>query len=687
MVTAILLMGGLGLTVSIVLAGASKIFYVYVDPLIEAVTDALPGANCGGCGYPGCAGAAEAIVSGEAPANICVAGGPDVHERVAMLMGVEVKATEPQIARPGCYYGLARADLKYEYNGILDCLAAARMIGGGPKECPIGCLGFGSCVRACPFNALSMGPEGLPVVNEKRCTGCGTCERVCPKHIITLHSNSQSVLEEYTADQCTAPCQRACPAGIDIPRYIQKIAESDFMGAVRVIKEKNPFPLVCGRICYHPCEFVCRRNLVDEPVAINYLKRFAADWEMKSGRRIETPRAPATGHRVAVVGGGAEGLTAAYFLARLGHDPTVLDAAPQMGGLLRSVIHRARLPEAVLDWEIQGILEAGVTARTGQVLGENAGIDTLLAEGFSAVFVATGGWDAQLAMGMEKRPTEVLPGVQLLAHFTLRWIHGQLPPLTDPVMIIAGGNTSLEAARLCKASGVKQVHIVLRNPAQAAPFSGKQLEAARAEGIQIHFRRALAAMQGQGRQLTRVTLCDSEDSGKTETVDVRTLLIGAGRFPELIYVLRENAEEPSATPAWETVAPYPGPSACSDACGIFRPGEATTDYKAVVAAIGAGRRAANAIHQYLTGEPVDAPEHMLYQDSEVLNVSTVHHAASSPRNIMPLRDEAAACADPYAEIELGFSKEQALREASRCLQCGLLCYRKEPSAFEETHAA
>ena len=424
MLTAILLMAGLGLSVSVVLAVASRAFYVYVDPLIEAVADALPGANCGGCGYPGCSAAAQAIAEGEAAANICVAGGPDVHERVAAVMGVEISDTEPLIARRGCSYGMAVADLKYHYNGIQDCLAAARMIGGGPKECPIGCIGLGTCVKACPFNALSMGPEGLPVVNSEKCTGCGTCERVCPKHIITLNSNSLTVQKECTADQCTAPCQRACPAGIDIPRYIRKIAERDFLGAVRVIKEKNPFPLVCGRICYHPCEFACRRNLVDEPVAINHLKRFVADYEMHSGQRLETPRAPDSGHRIAVVGGGAEGLTAANFLARLGHTPTVYETAPRLGGLLRTVIQKSRLPEDVLDWEIEGILEAGVEALTGQSLGVDITVDALLDQGYAAVFVATGGWDTQLALSMDKKPLEVLPGVQLLAHFALRWLQG-----------------------------------------------------------------------------------------------------------------------------------------------------------------------------------------------------------------------------------------------------------------------
>ena len=285
MIGGLIIMGGLGIIVGAGLALASKIFYVYVDPKIEAVGEALPGANCGGCGLPGCSANAEAIVKGVASPASCVAGGPELAAEIAEIMGVQIELREPDIARPGCTYGLQDADLKYLYDGVKDCRAVA-LLNGGSKVCPIGCLGLGTCVRACPFDALSMGPDNLPVVDPERCTGCGTCERVCPKHIITLTSNSRRIQAEYTTEECTAPCQRACPAGIDIPSYIREITKGNYLDAVQIIKETNPFPLVCGRICVHPCEFECRRNLVDEPVAINYLKRFAADYEMKSGKRL-----------------------------------------------------------------------------------------------------------------------------------------------------------------------------------------------------------------------------------------------------------------------------------------------------------------------------------------------------------------------------------------------------------------
>ncbi|MDL2321938.1 4Fe-4S binding protein, partial [Desulfosarcina sp. OttesenSCG-928-B08] len=229
MTIAIILMGILGLVVGIGLAAASKIFYVYVDPKIEAVEGALPGANCGGCGLPGCSANAEAIVAGKASPNSCVAAGDDVAQIIAGILGVSVEAKEPDIALPGCTYGVKDADVKYQYDGLKDCRAAA-LLSGGMKVCHIGCLGLGTCAAACPFGAIVMGPKGLPVVNDVKCTGCGTCERVCPKHIITLSSVTRRILKEYTDEDCTTPCQRACPAGINISRYIEQINAHDYHG-------------------------------------------------------------------------------------------------------------------------------------------------------------------------------------------------------------------------------------------------------------------------------------------------------------------------------------------------------------------------------------------------------------------------------------------------------------------------
>jgi RnfABCDGE-type electron transport complex B subunit len=687
---ALYLLGGLGLIVGVGLAVASKIFYVYVDPKILSVEDALPGANCGGCGLPGCSANAEAIVAGRAAPNSCMVAGPEVAEEIAEIMGVKIEIKEPDIARPGCTYGVQDADLKYIYDGMNDCRAVA-LLSGGMKVCTIGCLGLGTCARACPFDAITMGSEGLPVVDEKKCTGCGTCERVCPKYIINLSSATRRILREYTTSDCTTPCQRACPAGINICEYIRQISLGDYQRAVQVIKERNPFPTVIGRICPRPCELECRRNYVDESVAINFLKRYAADYEKDNGQRVLPYKAPATGRKIAVVGGGVEGLSTAFFAARLGHAPTVLEATGKLGGLLRSAIAHYRLPQDILDWDINGILEMGVEAQTRKTLGKDFTIDSLLEQGFEAMFLALGGWDSRLTRVGRAEAESPIPGTYLLLDF-VKHNSEQTGKIScqSPVVISGGGKLALEAAKMCSALGSKKITILYRESLEESLVSDKDIEGF-GEDVQIVFSAAIERIFGEGNQLKELEKIDLNTREK-ERIAVNTLILASGRFPELVFVKdesrkmasEENQDETANNTGigpvrWQGIEPYKQPALWTES-GLFANGDALSDYSGAIKAIGAGRRAAASIHEIMYGIPLSLPENVVTGEADVQNIDHVDQVTKISRHIMPL--SAPQDLSDCGEIEKGFTANMARSEADRCLRCGLICYAR-PEGWQE----
>ena len=221
------------------------------------------------------------------------------------------EAPKSPISENECQGGF-RADDHYHYLGVNSCRAMA-VFYGGKRVCSVGCLGMGDCIKSCAFDAIHMGPEGFPVVDEAKCVGCGACQKACPKSIISVKTMYERLMDFNQEENALAPCQQTCPAEINIPKYISQIKNGDYEGAVSTIRERNPLLLTCGRVCPHPCETYCRRGIEDEPVSINQLKRFAADYEMNSGKRIPVPCAPDTNKKVAIIGGGPAGLTCALF--------------------------------------------------------------------------------------------------------------------------------------------------------------------------------------------------------------------------------------------------------------------------------------------------------------------------------------------------------------------------------------
>ena len=668
---------------------AARIFAVEVDPMVEAIEEALPGANCGGCGFAGCASCAMAIALGKADPNQCVAGGPDVAEAICGIMGVEAVYREPDVAEPSCTYGTDKADLKYQYDGVNDCRAAA-LLAGGPKECPIGCLGLGTCVKACPFGALTIGEDNLPHVDPLLCTGCGTCERVCPKNIIHLTSVTRRILGFNAFNQCLAPCQSTCPAQIDIPAYIRAVAEGRYEDAVHVIKEHNPLPLVCGRVCPHPCESACRRGIDEEPVNINHLKRFAADYELHSGKRIQPFSLPKNGRRVAIVGGGPAGLTAGYYLARLGYEPTIFEAQPTLGGMLRFGIPEYRLPKKILDWEIEGILELGVTAKTGMVMGKDFTLEDLRNQGFEAIFLGVGAWGSR-NLRLDGEDLEgVLPGTSMLIERGLNLE----TPVGEKVVVIGGGNTAIDCARTCWRLGAKEVTVLYRRSRAEMPANDIEVEEAEHEGVKFHFLAAPSKLIGEngklkGLEFIRMELGEPDASGRRrpvpvegseEVLDVDNVIAAIGQFPDLAFLDQDEAGKQIERTRWNSIDTDDA-AMNTNIPGVFAAGDAVLGAATVVEAIGTGRRAARSIHLFLSDENFEAPSNWVQNPSQVLTRPDAPDAAPGGPRAKMAELTVEERAGSFVEVELGLAEEEARRESQRCLQCGLVCYRHEGDSF------
>jgi len=683
MIQATLIMAGLGAFCGLVLSAAARIFYVYEDPRIEQVQDCFAAANCGGCGYAGCSSAAQAVVAGKAPANVCIVAGEEATQNVAEIMGIDAGLAEPSRAYNPCSGG-ERADDQYIYMGVNSCRAHT-MLYGGKRVCGVGCLGFGDCVKACLFGALSLGSDGFPVVDEEKCVGCGACERTCPKDIIEVKTPSERFLTFNKEDDCLAPCRQTCPAEINIPLYIRQIKKGDYEGAVHTIRERNPLLLSCGRVCPHPCEDNCRRGIEDEPVSINQLKRFVADYEMMSGTRFPISVAPLTEKKVAIVGGGPAGLSAAFFLRRLGHDVTIFEAMPKLGGMIRYGIPEYRLPKKVLDWEIESILNLGVEAKVDMTFGKDLDMEDLVSEGYDAIFLGIGAWkDSSLRVEGED-----LNGCYTGIDFLSRLANGEALPIKKTAVVIGGGNTAIDCTRNLLRYGAEKVYIVYRRTRKEMPANVVEIEAADHEGVEFNFLAAPMSVKGDKDgnvthlEYQKMELGEPDASGRRRPVPIEgseTLLetdmviTAIGQSPDISFT--ERAKERLAelkTTRWNTFDVDPDTLQTSIPY-IFAAGDAATGPSLVVEAIGGGRRAARSIHQYITGEEV-SPEpgelNKRYIDGTLLDCLTgVEKKARSEMIELPVEERIKS----FIEVDQVLTEDVALAESDRCLQCGRLCY-------------
>ncbi len=365
------------------------------------------------------------------------------------------------------------------------------------------------------------------------------------------------LLSNHRGD-CIAPCQTECPASVDVQGYIALIAQGQYREAAKLVKQVNPFPLSIGRVCPRPCEKECRRNAVDGPVGIDYLKRFAADWDADHENPYVPPTAPPTGKRVAMVGAGPASLTAAYYLAQKGHAVTVFEALPQAGGALRYGIPEYRLPKTVLDREIGLITALGIEIVYGKALGRDFTIADLFAQGFGAVFL---GFGAVASRKMEVTGEE-LPGVWSGTEFLTDIALGKSVAIGKRVAIVGGGNTAIDAARTCVRLGAEKVTVVYRRSRNEMPAWDVEVEAAEHEGVAMHFLAAPTAIEGERAcglvTCVRMELGEPDASGRRRPVVVKgsefkveadTVIAAIGQFPDLAAIRGTAAKDPDSPEA------------------------------------------------------------------------------------------------------------------------------------------
>ena len=485
----------------------------------------------------------------------------------------------------------------------------------------------------------------------------------------------EQLLCDHNAD-CEPPCQQTCPAHIDIQRYLALVTDGNFEAAVRVIKDRNPFPSACGRVCPHTCEAQCRRTLVDAPVAINNVKRFAADWDLAR----EQPWIPTVGERtgksIAIVGAGPSGLSAAFYAALAGHDVTVFERQPKPGGMMRYGIPEYRLPKATLDAEIATITALGAKIVCGKSLGTHLRLQDLQQD-FDAVYLAIGSW-TPTPMGLEGENSD---GVWTGIHYLERVTKGEDPDPGRVVVVVGGGNTAIDCARTALRRGAERVVLLYRRTRDEMPAEPHEVADAEAEGVELHFLAAPTAIRHGTEGLTlrclEMTLGEPDRSGRRRPIPVEgsdfelaaSLIIGAiGQSTNTQFLYNDL---PVRLNNWGDVD-IDGSTMQASESKIFAGGDCVTGPATVIEAVAAGRRAAWAMDQfvargYVRGEP--AAYNCSRGSLEDLPRDEFAARPKLNRKPMPTRPVAERVTD-FAEVETGYSAAEARAEAARCMRCG-----------------
>jgi len=495
------------------------------------------------------------------------------------------------------------------------------------------------------------------------------------ENLSTLRRVCLELLASDHYGDCTAPCKLACPAGIDIQGQIALIADGQYEEAAKLIKESNPLPSACGRVCPRFCETSCRRNLVDEPVAINALKRFVADYDMAHGPYAPTAK-PKTGRRVAIVGGGPAGLSAAYYLALEGHAVEIFEASPKLGGMLRYGIPEYRLPKETLDKEIETITKLCEAVHLNCALGSDFTVESLKRDGFAAIFMGLGCQVSQKMRVAGEETPGVLTGVDFLRDVAL----GNKVKLGERVIVIGGGNTAMDAARTSLRLGAKEVVVLYRRTRAEMPAAAEEVEEAEHEGAKFHFLSAPVRIVAQeeravGIECIKMELGEADATGRRRPVAVEgsEFVIEADTLIAAIGQMLHMPDAPQA-PALNKRGRIETDEATTATSieGVFSGGDAASGPATVVEAVGAGKRAARSIHQYLNGEapaPGPAPFNITKGALSQIDPSEYASVKRAPRAKLPALSVKERALN-FKEVESGLSEEAARSEASRCLSCG-----------------
>ncbi len=515
-------------------------------------------------------------------------------------------------------------------------------------------------------------PKKLPVQEDSPffirdnnlCILCERCVRVCED------------IRGVKAIEFAHPCQRACPAGIDIPRYLRLIARGRPGAALAVIRERVPFPGSLGRVCVHPCETACQRGReVDKPLNIRMLKRFAADNSDNSWKEL-AKRLPPTGKRVAVAGAGPAGLTAAYYLVKQGHRVTVFEALPEAGGMTRMGIPEYRLPRDILRREIEDIESFGVEIKLNTKVES---LDTLFEQGYDAIFLGLGAHQG-MRLGVEG---EESPGVIESAEFLRRINLGERIDLGGTVVVVGGGNVAIDAARVSLRLGTEKVTILYRRTRAEMPANPEEIDAALEEGIEIVYLAAPSKVTRENGKLKlesiRMELGEPDDSGRRRPVPIEgsqfvieldTLIAAIGQRTEVPQGFKVDLGRGNTVKIDDNMQ--------TSREGVFSGGDCVSGPATVIEAIAAGRKAAEAIDRYLGGNGdiyeslVAAGEaaHFSEEDSPAEKLAVFSHLSPETR------------IKSFEEVETEVDWDVAVAEAQRCLQCNVIAPPDEQTLKE-----